>query len=153
MCPVPLSVIWKTEGGSALESALHRRFRAQRSHGEWFDFEGEDAKVEVEAAIAAMSAEAFETNAEAEVAYGAALVDLDAATDRVKEARNVLALAEGEAREAIATALRTCVAAGRTRTEVQRHAPFSAPVVREIGEKAGVPADERYIRTRENGAG
>lgn len=43
MSPVPLAVLWTTEGGSALESALHDRFKARRTHGEWFDFEGEDA--------------------------------------------------------------------------------------------------------------
>lgn len=43
MSPVPLAVLWTTQGGTALESALHDRFKARRTHGEWFDFAGEDA--------------------------------------------------------------------------------------------------------------
>lgn len=38
MSPVSLSVLWTTEGGSTLESALHRRFSHLRVYGEWFDF-------------------------------------------------------------------------------------------------------------------
>jgi hypothetical protein len=42
MSPVPLSVIWQTPGGAALEARLHRTFAALRCHGEWFDFGGND---------------------------------------------------------------------------------------------------------------
>lgn len=38
MSPVRLVLLWTTPGGSALESALHFRFKDRRSHGEWFDF-------------------------------------------------------------------------------------------------------------------
>lgn len=38
MSPVPLEVLWSTPGGHELETALHRHFRAHRSHGEWFTF-------------------------------------------------------------------------------------------------------------------
>lgn len=38
MSPTPLSVLWQTEGGLALEQALHSRFGKYRKHGEWFDF-------------------------------------------------------------------------------------------------------------------
>lgn len=41
MSPVQLEVLWSTPGGHALETALHRHFRARRSHGEWFAFDGD----------------------------------------------------------------------------------------------------------------
>jgi hypothetical protein len=34
--PVRLRVLATQQGGQALESALHRRFAADRLHGEWF---------------------------------------------------------------------------------------------------------------------
>lgn len=43
MSPVRLNVLWTTEGGSALETALHYRFKNRRSHGEWFNFANDDA--------------------------------------------------------------------------------------------------------------
>lgn len=48
-------------------------------------------------------------------------------------------------------ALKSCIAEGRNRTEVQKHSPFSPPTVRKIGEEAGVPPDERYVRTSKPG--
>jgi len=36
--PVPLLLLWQAHGGQGLESALHKRFAAHRTHGEWFDF-------------------------------------------------------------------------------------------------------------------
>lgn len=149
MSPVVLSVLWQTPGGSALESALHRRFRERRSHGEWFDFGDTDPLAEVASAIAALSAECATTNAEAEAAYATALAGLDLATDRVAELRNALAIAESDARDSIVTALRACLAAGSPRGEVQKHSPFSVPTVRAIGEEAGIPPDERYVRGKQ----
>lgn len=40
--PVPLHLIWKTQGGRALEASLHEYFAPYRLHGEWFDFGDED---------------------------------------------------------------------------------------------------------------
>lgn len=36
--PVALKLLWHTQGGPALEGALHKRFAKYRIHGEWFDF-------------------------------------------------------------------------------------------------------------------
>jgi hypothetical protein len=52
MSPLKLSVLWQTEGGSELEAALHRHFKACRSHGEWFRFPNHDAPEQVVRAIA-----------------------------------------------------------------------------------------------------
>jgi T5orf172 domain. len=41
MSPVPLLILWTHPGGSELETNLHRHFKAIRSHGEWFNFEGD----------------------------------------------------------------------------------------------------------------
>lgn len=41
--PIPLMILWRTQGGQGLESALHRYFRNYRVHGEWFDFGEESA--------------------------------------------------------------------------------------------------------------
>ncbi|MFD5898562.1 GIY-YIG nuclease family protein [Streptomyces sp. NPDC060366] len=49
--PVRLHVMWQTRGGRRLEHALHQRFAAYRSHGEWFDF-GEDHPVAIIATAA-----------------------------------------------------------------------------------------------------
>lgn len=38
MSPAPLSVLWTTPGGRALETRLHDAFDEYRVHGEWFDF-------------------------------------------------------------------------------------------------------------------
>lgn len=51
MSPAKLAVLWKTEGGSDLEAALHRRFTEYRSHGEWFDFGGLNSVDLVEEAV------------------------------------------------------------------------------------------------------
>lgn len=40
MSPVPLEILWTHPGGHELETNLHRHFKAIRSHGEWFSFEG-----------------------------------------------------------------------------------------------------------------
>jgi Meiotically Up-regulated Gene 113 (MUG113) protein len=54
MSPVPLHVRWRTEGGCELETALHQRFKAQRVHGEWFDFGEADPVAEVKSAAEAI---------------------------------------------------------------------------------------------------
>ena len=85
-------------------------------------------------------------------AYAGDLARLDKATAKVKRIRAALAAAESEARKAVGDALKSCVAAGLNRTEVQQHSPFSAPVVRDIGESVGVPPDERYVRGKAKSA-
>jgi len=40
--PVELEVLWQKKGGVELETALHRRFKSARAHGEWFDFPNGD---------------------------------------------------------------------------------------------------------------
>lgn len=40
--PVPLVLLWQVHGGQRLESMLHERFAAYRTHGEWFDFGDDD---------------------------------------------------------------------------------------------------------------
>lgn len=159
MSPVPLSILWQTEGGSELESALHRRFGNQRVHGEWFDFTGQDPAAEVAAAVDDIRAEQAQAIAAAEererrkrerrqpANYAEALRFLDEATAKVLRLRTLLAEAETEAVEVVVTALKSCIAEGRNRTEVQKHSPFSPPTVRKIGEDAGIPPDERYVRT------
>lgn len=57
MSPLKLTVLWQTKGGAELEAALHRWFKAQRSHGEWFNFPDGDAPAQVVQAIADMAAE------------------------------------------------------------------------------------------------
>jgi hypothetical protein len=57
MSPLKLTVLWQTEGGSELEAELHRRFKALRSHGEWFEFPDRDAVNQVRDAIPAIVAE------------------------------------------------------------------------------------------------
>jgi DNA-binding GntR family transcriptional regulator len=51
MSPLKLAVLWQTEGGAELEAALHRWFKSQRSHGEWFDFPDGDAVGQVAQAV------------------------------------------------------------------------------------------------------
>jgi Meiotically Up-regulated Gene 113 (MUG113) protein len=51
MSPVKLTVLWRTEGSAGLETALHRHFKAQRVHGEWFDFPDRDALEQVVRAL------------------------------------------------------------------------------------------------------
>lgn len=159
MSPVPLSILWQTEGGSELESALHRRFGGQRVHGEWFDFAGQDPAAEVATAVEDIRAELAQAAAVAEererrrrerrqpANYGEALRFLDEATARVLRLRVALAEAEAEATESVVAALKSCIAEGRNRTEVQKHSPFSPPTVRKIGDAAGIPPDERYVRS------
>jgi hypothetical protein len=79
--------------------------------------------------------------------YAAALANLDRVTAKVLRARAHVADLETEAAEAVAEALKSCIAEGHNRTEVQKHSPFSPPTVRKIGEDAGIPPDERYVRT------
>ncbi|MCW2938478.1 MAG: transcriptional regulator, GntR family with sensor domain [Actinomycetia bacterium] len=64
MSPAKLTVLWQTLGGAELETALHRRFSAFRSHGEWFDFPGRDAPEQVVRAITEITAEAQRLRAE-----------------------------------------------------------------------------------------
>ncbi|MDQ0694256.1 GIY-YIG nuclease family protein [Streptomyces sp. W4I9-2] len=51
MSPVPLQILWTHPGGAYLETRLHWHFSEIRSHGEWFQFEG-DPVAAVEAAMA-----------------------------------------------------------------------------------------------------
>lgn len=61
MSPVQLEVLWSTPGGHELETALHRHFRARRSHGEWFAFD----RNPVEAVTEAVGQKAWENRQEA----------------------------------------------------------------------------------------
>jgi hypothetical protein len=155
MSPVPLQIQWQTDGGSELEAALHRRFKDDRIHGEWFDFGERDAVAEVAMAVEAIRAAAVASELEERRRrerpeprnYAEALRYVDETTAKVKRARAALADAKAEAAILVARALHSCIAEGRNRTEVQKHSPFSPPTVRRIGEKAGVPPDLRYVRT------
>lgn len=82
--------------------------------------------------------------------YANALARLKATSARADRARQRLREIEDEAREEVAAALIAGLAEGAAgfRVEVQRASPFSPPVVRAIGEKAGVAPDERYVRTQ-----
>lgn len=75
MSPAILTVLWTTPGDRELEHKLHYRFRAERRHGEWFDFGTLDPIVEVahavEEIIRAKSVQ--ETSGEAVVAGPASL--------------------------------------------------------------------------------
>lgn len=79
--------------------------------------------------------------------YANDLAEVDRTTVEVERLRAELADAETESAKAVAKALKSCLAAGRNRTEVLKHSPFSAPKVRAIGEEAGIPPDERYVRS------
>lgn len=79
--------------------------------------------------------------------YDADLAKLDKMTAKVLRLRAQVAEAEAETAEQVGKTLKSCIAEGRNRTEIWRHSPFSAPTVRKIGEDAGVPPDERYVRT------
>lgn len=79
--------------------------------------------------------------------YAHDLADLDEATAEVERVRALLVEVENKAAKAVAKALKSCLAAGANRTEVQKHSPFSPPTVRKIGEEAGIPPDERYVRS------
>jgi hypothetical protein len=79
--------------------------------------------------------------------YARDLAEVDEATAEVEMLRTQLAEAEKRASGKVAKALKSCLAAEGNRTEVQKHSPFSPPTVRKIGEDAGIPPDERYVRT------
>lgn len=57
MSPVALRVLAQFDGGYTLETALHRRFKHLRTHGEWFDFGDLDPVAEVTHAIPEIEAE------------------------------------------------------------------------------------------------
>lgn len=80
-------------------------------------------------------------------AYAATLARLDKATAKVHHAQAQLDKAKEEAAKIVAEALHACLAADGNRTEVQKHSPFSPPTVRAIGDAAGIPPDERYVRS------
>lgn len=82
--------------------------------------------------------------------YAADLADLDKVTAKILRARAHLAELEAEGAAQVAKTLKSCIAEGRNRTEVQKHSPFSPPTVRAIGEDAGIAPDERYVRTGKN---
>lgn len=42
--PVPLTVLWLTPGGRAVEARLHSVYAAQRAHGEWFALRPSDIR-------------------------------------------------------------------------------------------------------------
>jgi len=79
--------------------------------------------------------------------YTRDLADLDRITAKVNRLQSQLDDAKIEAAKQIAKTLKSCIAEGHNRTEVLKHSPFSAPKVRAIGEEAGVPPDERYVRS------
>lgn len=54
MSPLPLQVLWTCSGGYDLERCLHSYLAPYRSHGEWFNFQGLDPVVTVQAAVAAI---------------------------------------------------------------------------------------------------
>lgn len=85
--------------------------------------------------------------------YARDLADLDKLTAKVLRLRTQLTDAETETSEQIAKTLKSCIAEGHNRTEVLKHSPFSAPKVRAIGEDAGIPPDERYVRTLKDTSG
>jgi hypothetical protein len=60
MSPVKLTVLWQIVGGAELETALHRKFRTYRSHGEWFEFPDRDAPERVMRALSEIAVEAQE---------------------------------------------------------------------------------------------
>lgn len=51
MSPAKLMILWQIEAGPWLETALHRKFKEFRAHGEWFDFPDRDALERVQCAI------------------------------------------------------------------------------------------------------
>lgn len=68
-CPLPLSILWTfpTSRAVALESALHKRFAAQRLRGEWFDLGVDAARLVREACtVIARELPAAPVGAEAE---------------------------------------------------------------------------------------
>ena len=77
-----------------------------------------------------------------------ALAHVDETTARVNQLRAELLTAEDESRKAVVKAAQAGIAEGRPgiRSEVQRRAPFSPPVVRRFLDDAGIPPDERYVR-------
>lgn len=80
--------------------------------------------------------------------YADALARLKTSAAKVERARQRLREAEDEARTEVAGALTAGVAEAVKgfRTEVQQASPFSPPVVRAIGDEAGVAPDDRYVR-------
>lgn len=90
MCPIGLSVLWNTEGGHKLETALHRVFHSRRVHGEWFDFTGCDPLEEVPAAAAVIKAE------ELRPIYGASGLAIEAV-----ELAAILMMSTGQTREVV----------------------------------------------------
>jgi|SRR6185312_9121574 len=57
MSPVKLEERARFDGGYRLETALHRKFKHLRIHGEWFDFGGLDPLAEVKRAVDDIQAE------------------------------------------------------------------------------------------------
>lgn len=76
-----------------------------------------------------------------------AIARLAVSAAAVHAAREALRQAEKACRHDVGTALVRVVEAGRNRSEVQHLAPFSAPTVRQIGEKYGLDPDQRYVRS------
>jgi hypothetical protein len=93
--------------------------------------------------------EIMATRDEPPTTYAEARTRLKSTAARAERARQRLREIEDEARGDVANALAAGLAEGVPgfRAEVQRVSPFSAPVVRAIGEKAGIAPDDRYVRT------
>jgi hypothetical protein len=93
--------------------------------------------------------EIMATRDEPPTAYADALARLKATSAKAERARQRTREIEDEARADVAAALAAGLAEGAPgfRAEVQRASPFSPPVVRAIGEKAGIAPDDRYVRT------
>jgi Meiotically up-regulated gene 113 len=127
MSPVPLRVLWTTEGGAGLESALHWRFRQQRVYGEWFDFGVEDP-----VAIVASAVEETALNAQDEDAMTAELMALG------KE-RRATEQRLAELIEAGVSAAKDALSAGMRPCDVARALGYTDSYIRRLAREAGVP--------------
>lgn len=143
MSPVRLLLLWSTGGGYALESALHRRFKAYRQHGEWFDFGGADPVATIAAAIDAIEVE----RREREVSL---VAEQRAEVERIQN-RQVLELARQELDAARKDLEDEIVAALRRKekpTDVAKRAGYTYTTIRNLARDNGIPPDERYVRTQ-----
>lgn len=81
--------------------------------------------------------------------YDALLAQLAALADEDAQHAAARRAIRGKAKKLAVQALKAGIAEERVgvRSEVQRKSPFSAPTIRELADAAGIPPDERYIRT------
>lgn len=126
MSPVPLEVLWSTPGGHELETRLHRHFKPQRSHGEWFTFESDPIMAIRTAAIEVsfQSGRAMEEPPLDQQAVAELLTELRAASEAFQGTRVELDRTVAGAR-----------AAGLSLTEISEHSPYSREWVRRISMK------------------